>query len=151
MKVDKVEKDCTVVLHKVPWTGRELCSVECKDTPKYEWLVEGRAKRQGFGGFGAPSPLSEDRYPEIAGHMSTAFVKLGADKENTNFELVRILEATSQVVAGTAYKGKGEFKKNKGETKVCDFDIWEKSWEQFLKLTLNCLDGERHEVTKEKK
>lgn len=97
---------------------------------------------------GAPEPLTSDQFPEVGAHITTAFAKLGADKENTNFELIRVLEGTRQVVAGFSYKVKAEVEKNKAEKKICDFDIWDRSWDS-LRVKITCPD-EYHEVLKQK-
>lgn len=52
--------------------------------------------------------------------------------------LVRVISATSQVVAGIKYKIKAEYNVG-GSNVICDFDVWEQSWiKNGRKVTIIC-------------
>lgn len=51
----------------------------------------------------------------------------GQEDSSSSFSLVRVLEATKQVVSGMFYKLKAEFK-HADNNVVCRFEIWERAW-----------------------
>lgn len=85
------------------------------------------------GGF-SPTDVNSEEIKEIAS-FATSEVAL---KTNTGpLELVRIVSAETQVVAGLNYKLKLEFKRKNsaGGSIACDVVIFDQSWTNTRKLT----------------
>lgn len=85
------------------------------------------------GGF-SPANVDDSRVQEIAAFATTAV----ASNTNTGpLQLVKVLSAETQVVAGLNYRLKLEFaRKNAvGGSIVCDVTVWDQSWTNTRKLT----------------
>ncbi|KAL5276680.1 hypothetical protein ACFFRR_002103 [Megaselia abdita] len=57
------------------------------------------------------------------------------------FELVKVHNATYQLVAGSLYKIKADFKTATGEIETCDVKVWEQSWlttDEAVKFQFDC-------------
>lgn len=83
---------------------------------------------------GAPRPLEDTRFPEIENLINYGLPKLNSISggDGHTYQLLKILEATSQVVAGVLYEIKAQFVRrdeNSQELTVeCNVAIWDRSW-----------------------
>lgn len=87
---------------------------------------------------GAPRRITDERelnnLSEKVNHYLTQF------QTDQQFEVVRTRSATVQIVAGVMYKMTVDMMENQQESQ-CKIALWEKSWESFAQLNIEC--GER--------
>ncbi|KAH8397969.1 hypothetical protein KR222_007565 [Zaprionus bogoriensis] len=90
------------------------------------------------GGFGAPQEVSPEDLAQATEVLKASLSKLAAG-DGPNYRVVRVLSATSQVVAGSLDKYKVELVDANGAQKVCDVQIWSRSWlPNGIEVTFNC-------------
>ncbi|KAH8287050.1 hypothetical protein KR054_001323 [Drosophila jambulina] len=96
------------------------------------------ATPQGFGLLGAPKQLEGQELVESQKTLQASLDKLAAG-EGPHYRISRILSATSQVVAGSKDSYSVELIDRNGATKVCDVDIWSRSWlPNGIQVTFTC-------------
>lgn len=78
----------------------------------------------------------EQKLNDLKNNFTVHLQKLGA-QENGSFELIRLHSATYQVVAGILHEGLVEIKEN-DRLCNCTISLWEKPWEDFVKLNVEC-------------
>lgn len=83
----------------------------------------------------------EQKLSELAGNVTVHLAKLGEQEKGT-FEFVRIHEATYQTVGGSLYELKADIKENNQES-TCDIKLYERPWEDYVKLDVECGEGEK--------
>lgn len=92
---------------------------------------------------GAPRHITDEmelkKLTKKVGHYLMEFNKQGF---GAHLELMRTRSATVQVVAGVMYKMMVDMMENQQESQ-CKIALWEKSWENFAKLDIECGNGER--------
>lgn len=99
---------------------------------------------------GAPSNIDEDDLKQIKPLLDDSLFELKGQEDGTELRLLRILEATSQVVSGKLYSIRAEFEApNDNAIKNCKISLWHQPWAGFRQTKFNC-DGKRYEVTKTK-
>ncbi|EDV31652.1 uncharacterized protein Dana_GF15461 [Drosophila ananassae] len=95
-------------------------------------------KPQGFGGFGSPQKLEGQQLIDAQQELHSSLVKLDAG-DGPHYRIVKVLEATSQVVAGISYKFTVELIDESDVKKVCKVDIWNRSWlPNGIEVTFKC-------------
>ncbi|XP_017006105.2 sarcocystatin-A-like [Drosophila takahashii] len=93
---------------------------------------------QGFGGFGAPKTLEGEELVESQRTLQASLTKLAAG-EGPHYRISRIISATTQVVAGSKDEYNVELIDREGVIKVCNVDIWSRSWlPNGIQVTFRC-------------
>lgn len=91
---------------------------------------------------GAPRDISDEmelnKLSKRVDHYLMEFNKQGL---GAHLELIRTRSATVQVVAGVLYKMMVDMMEEQQESK-CKISLWEKSWENFAKLDIECGNGQ---------
>ncbi|KAH8238427.1 hypothetical protein KR032_006807 [Drosophila birchii] len=96
------------------------------------------ATPQGFGGFGAPKQLEGQELVESQKTLQSSLDKLAAG-EGPHYRISRILSASTQVVAGSKDSYTVELIDRNGVAKVCDVDIWSRTWlPNGIEVTFKC-------------
>ncbi|XP_016970263.1 sarcocystatin-A-like [Drosophila rhopaloa] len=96
------------------------------------------ATPQGFGGFGAPQTVEGEDLVKAQEVLQASLTKLD-DGEGPHYRISRILSASTQVVAGNKDVYSVELIDNFGATKVCNVDIWSRSWlPNGIQVTFDC-------------
>lgn len=86
---------------------------------------------------GGPRPLTEEwELTDLAGNLTEHLKKAGSEN-GTNLEFIKILSATSKVVAGRLFNVRAGIYENSTETN-CTIELWEKPWENFVKIDVEC-------------
>lgn len=132
--------NCTISLWEKPWENFVKFNVECDEKRKYEYISqEPETSATGdspvIGGF---SQVPESDFTELHTKLAPAFVQLSAENTDFNWTVKRIIEAKSQVVAGSRTLAQLELTNTANAIKKCEAVIWEKNWENFLQVK-NCL------------
>lgn len=156
IKENGIAKNCSLSLHEKPWLEYAKFDVDCPNK-KYQWLSEGAKREKRSVGDSTPLLGGEIEMPsnelgEIHNKLVESFDQLAAQKPEAQFQVRRIVSGKKQVVAGMRYDMKVEVLNTKtGETKVCNCEIWEKLWEEFRQVDLDCPNQPKiYRVTKEK-
>lgn len=94
---------------------------------------------------GGSSDLDDDEVQELHQKLTLSWTKLS--EKNKGFDLIYkgITDGTSQPVAGTRYILNVMVENSKKEQKLCEADIWEKLWENFFRIKLNC-EGKHYSI-----
>ncbi|XP_016948104.1 sarcocystatin-A [Drosophila biarmipes] len=96
------------------------------------------ATPQGFGPPGAPIPLQGEELVEAQRTLQASLNSLAAG-EGPYYRISRILSASVQVVAGTNNAYEVELIGNDNIVKVCNVDIWSRSWlPNGIRVTFRC-------------
>ncbi|XP_017006102.2 sarcocystatin-A-like [Drosophila takahashii] len=96
------------------------------------------ANGHSFGAVGAPRTLEGEDLASAQRTLEASLTKLAAG-EGPHYRISKILSATSQVVAGSKHVYSVELIDNEGATKVCNVDIWSRSWEpNGIQVTFRC-------------
>lgn len=144
--------NCSIKLWEKPWENFVQFDVVCGDEKrKYQYksenpVTEAPAAFPVFGGF---SDLSTEGIAELHTKLAPAFTQLATENDDFNWIVKRILSATYQVVAGSNYVANLEVTNTSNEIKNCNAEVWEKTWENFLQVKLDC-DGKKYQVVKQK-
>ncbi|KAH8356632.1 hypothetical protein KR084_005846 [Drosophila pseudotakahashii] len=85
------------------------------------------ANAHAFGAVGAPRTLEGEDLVSAQRTLQASLTKLAAG-EGPHYRISKILSATSQVVAGSKHAYSVELIDNEGATKVCNVEIWSRSW-----------------------
>ncbi|XP_052857822.1 sarcocystatin-A [Drosophila gunungcola] len=99
------------------------------------------ATPHGFGGpmiVGGPRTLEGEDLVAAQQTLQSSLTKL-ASGDGPHYRISRILSASVQVVAGSKHVYSVELIDNKGATKVCDVEIWSRSWlENGIEVIFKC-------------
>ncbi|XP_037727306.1 sarcocystatin-A-like [Drosophila subpulchrella] len=96
------------------------------------------ATPQGFGGFGAPKTLQGEELVSAQRVLQASLTKLAAG-EGPHYRISKIRSASTQVVAGSKHIYSVELIDNEGAIKVCNVDIWSRSWlPNGIQVTFRC-------------
>ncbi|XP_059610858.1 uncharacterized protein LOC132257836 [Phlebotomus argentipes] len=88
--------------------------------------------------------LSDKSHP-IYDIVKESLVSLGKTENGDTYSFVRINSATSQVVAGIAYKANLDVKDSDSKDVKCDLDVWERSWlTPSREVKFNCDNTKRY-------
>ncbi|KAH8366955.1 sarcocystatin-A [Drosophila serrata] len=88
--------------------------------------------------FGAPSQLEGKDLAEAQKTLQASLDKLAAG-EGPHYRISKILSASYQVVSGSKNDYTVELIDSNGATKVCDVDIWGRSWlPNGIQVTFRC-------------
>ncbi|EDW81959.1 uncharacterized protein Dwil_GK25384 [Drosophila willistoni] len=99
-------------------------------------LVNGQP--QGFGGVGAPRQLSPEEFHQAEETLQFSLSKLAAG-DGPHYKIGRILEASSQVVAGSLDKYTVELIDSHNHTTECKVSIWSRTWlTNGIEVTIDC-------------
>lgn len=94
-----------------------------------------------------PRPiLDEKELADVHHNISTHLEKLRAQENGPHFELAKIHWAYYQTVAGSLWKVKAALVQNKQE-KNCTINLYERPWENLVKLNVECGENEKHQWT----
>lgn len=106
IKENDKTSNCSISLWEKPLENYVKFDLECGDEKrKYQYISQDPVTEAPTAiAFGAPSNLPSDRLPELHSKILPAFTQLKAENADFKFTLTRVLSATSQVVAGSAYK-----------------------------------------------
>lgn len=148
LKVNDQEVNCLMKLWEKPWMNFEKFTADCDEEPKrtYESIVGVERRRKRATLLGGAQEVPEEEWPELHTKMQSAFELLNAKHENMkNYKYKNIVGATKQVVSGISFKvnvlvGIGE------SDSECQVSVWEKSWENFQKISFECEDA-KYEYT----
>lgn len=103
IKENDKTSNCSISLWEKPLENYVKFDVECGDEKrKYQYISQDSVTEAPIA-FGAPSTFPTDRLPELHTKILPAFTQLRAEKTDFKFTLERVVSATFQVVAGSAY------------------------------------------------
>lgn len=92
---------------------------------------------------GGPQPVTDaTELAELRQNVMNHLKNLGAQPNGAHLEFVKFHRATSKVVAGVLYEISAEIKEN-NQNVNCTLDLWEKSWQDFVKLNIECGEEKR--------
>ncbi|KAH8262753.1 hypothetical protein KR026_011994 [Drosophila bipectinata] len=95
-------------------------------------------KPHGFGLLGGPKQLEGQELIDAQKELNSSLIKLDAG-DGPHYRIVKVLNASSQVVAGTAYKFTVELIDENDVKKECKVDIWNRSWlPNGIEVTFKC-------------
>ncbi|KAH8329288.1 hypothetical protein KR074_007130 [Drosophila pseudoananassae] len=98
-------------------------------------LVMGKPQGVGFGGV---SQLEGQELIDAQKELNSSLVKLDGG-DGPHYRIVKVLEASSQVVAGISYKYTVELIDENDVKKECKVDIWNRSWlPNGIQVTFKC-------------
>lgn len=132
--------NCTISLYEKPWERLVKFNVDCDEKRKYEFISQEpeTPETDDYPVIGGFSQVPESQLTELHTKLAPAFVQLGAENTDFNWTVKRVIEAKSQVVAGSRTVAQLELTNSANAIKKCEADIWEKEWEKFLQVK-NCL------------
>lgn len=90
---------------------------------------------------GTPGGLSDIPPNELQGlytKMTEVFTLLGSQCGDFKYKMNRVISGKKQVVSGHRYLMEVEVYNEANELKSCKADIWEKTWENFLRAEMCC-------------
>lgn len=79
----------------------------------------------------------EKRLHELSQSIREHLRKLSGQAQGGNLELIQLHSATSQLVTGVLYDAFAELRENSVIVN-CSISLWEKPWEKFIKLDVEC-------------
>lgn len=91
---------------------------------------------------GGLSNLSEKEITELHPTLVHLFNELNKNHDEFDLLVKRIVGGQRQTVAGTRYVITVETLNAKNEIQICEAEIWEKLWEDFLQIKLKCQENE---------
>lgn len=97
---------------------------------------------------GGRDTVERDEWPKLFEKLSESLVRLATQENGASLNLEEILKAEKQVVAGRKYFINARVTPARSESKICDFEIWEKPWEQFQQVDVNCGADKVYQVVK---
>ncbi|XP_031631206.1 uncharacterized protein LOC116345714 [Contarinia nasturtii] len=90
---------------------------------------------------GGPRPITDEiELAKLTDNITTHLDRFGV--QGTNFELVKLHSATVQVVAGVLYETLIEVMEKQNRVN-CTMTMWEKAWENVIKVNVECGDEKR--------
>lgn len=92
---------------------------------------------------GGPSAITDPKeLGELKEHFTASLAQLSGNNEhNSKLDFVEILSAKRKVVAGTLTEADVKLRENE-EEKTCQLSLWEKKWEKFEQLEVECGEDE---------
>lgn len=97
---------------------------------------------------GAPKDLDEASVEKITPLLHESLNQLKGQEDGTELELVRVISASEQVVAGKLYNIRAEFRNpTTSETKACKVSVWHQVWSDFQETKIECDDATKYKVT----
>ncbi|XP_030563185.1 sarcocystatin-A [Drosophila novamexicana] len=88
--------------------------------------------------FGGPRQLSESEIEEATNRLQSSLTKLAAG-EGPNYRISKVLSASTQVVSGSLDKYNVELIDSNDAKKVCNVEIWNRSWlPNGIEVTFDC-------------
>lgn len=98
---------------------------------------------------GAPSQIDGEELESAKTLLTASLDELKGQDDGADLTLVRILSATSQVVAGKKYNIRAEFKNSENDIpKSCEILLWHKPWTGERDARFNCDDETKYKVIK---
>ncbi|XP_064537038.1 sarcocystatin-A [Drosophila montana] len=92
---------------------------------------------------GGPRQLSESEIEEATNTLQKSLTKLAAG-EGPNYRISKVLSVTTQVVSGSLDKYNVELIDSNGDKKVCNVEIWGRSWlPNGIEVTFDCPNEEK--------
>lgn len=91
---------------------------------------------------GKTAVTDDETYYELTKNVSMYMKEMSAGTFGVKLEFVRGYDATVQVVAGVLYEMNADVKEN-GKVGECKVSVYEKSWENFVKMDVVCGNGQR--------
>lgn len=100
---------------------------------------------------GAPQDLEEGEFASVRPLLHESLNQLKGQEDGVELQLVRIISASEQVVAGKLYNVRAEFKHpSSDELKSCKVAIWQQPWIDFCETKFECDDATKYKVTKQR-
>lgn len=98
---------------------------------------------------GGAREIDENELNKVRPLLSESLNQLKGQADGTELNLVRIISADVQVVAGKKYNIRAEFENPNTQAKTnCKVSLWHQPWSGFRETKFECDDANKYKVTK---